>query len=43
MSLTGSGGFVNPDFARNCESVNAQYPMTEGATIFELNFKTNLN
>jgi hypothetical protein len=43
MSLTRGGGFVNPDFARNCESVNAQSPMTEGATIFELNFKANLN
>jgi hypothetical protein len=43
MSLTRGGGFVNPDFARNCESVNAQQPMTEGATIFELNFKANLN
>jgi hypothetical protein len=38
MSFTGGGGFVNPDFARNCESVNAQSPMTEGATIFELYF-----
>jgi hypothetical protein len=43
MSFTGEGGFVNPDFARNCESVNVQSPMTEGATIFELYFKTKLN
>jgi hypothetical protein len=43
MSFTGGGGFVNPDFARNCESVNAQSPMTEGATVFELYFKTKLN